>query len=269
MPDNSAVKNPDPNNPNNSNACDTLLEMTIRNFNESRPDFERAHLGWGPAEGIVEPVIGADRKPVFRSALGDYQLVQDEAQKQAYTFGINNWVDSDHPMLDNADSFYDWYRDSDRNLRFEKLLTLKTLPGSPGTYYFESLEEPSQNFFPLAPKEGYGPGPVDASVNPKHQNFLFTTEIHLSFQYNRGQVFRFSGDDDLWILVNGKMALDLGGLHVRFNGSIDFDAKAAELGIVPGQTYNMDIFHAERHTQESNFRVETNISCFRPVVIVK
>jgi fibro-slime domain-containing protein len=29
----------------------------------------------------------------------------------------------------------------------------------------------------------------------------------------------------------------------------------------------MDIFHAERHTNESNFRIETNIRCFEPVVV--
>jgi fibro-slime domain-containing protein len=49
-------------------------------------------------------------------------------------------------------------------------------------------------------------------------------------------------------------------------GTIDFDAQAAELGIEPGGSYSMDIFHAERHTTASNFRFETNISCFRPGV---
>jgi len=47
--------------------------------------------------------------------------------------------------------------------------------------------------------------------------------------------------------------------------SADFDAQASDLGIAPGNTYQMDIFHAERHTNDSNFRVETNIKCFVPV----
>ena len=34
------------------------------------------------------------------------------------------------------------------------------------------------------------------------------------------------------------------------------------LGLVVGQSYPMDIFHAERHTTASNFRVETTIDCF-------
>ena len=32
--------------------------------------------------------------------------------------------------------------------------------------------------------------------------------------------------------------------------------------LTPGQTYPMDIFHAERHTNESNFRIVTTIECF-------
>ena len=37
------------------------------------------------------------------------------------------------------------------------------------------------------------------------------------------------------------------------------------LGITPGGTYPLDVFHAERHTDESNFRIETTIECFTPL----
>jgi len=30
----------------------------------------------------------------------------------------------------------------------------------------------------------------------------------------------------------------------------------------------MDIFHAERHTNQSNFRITTNIDCFTPVIVI-
>ncbi len=263
IPDGSAVGNL---NPDNTDSCDTLLEMTVRDFNESHPDFERAHSGWGPLQGVVESNLGSDKKPVFSKIDGDHQISQDEAQRQAYTYTINNWVDTANPMFDGAESFHDWYHDDTQV--YQKTLQLKALEGAPGTYYFDSLEEPYDNFFALTPEDGYGAGPINPSTNPNEQNFLFTTEIHLRFEYVKGQIFKFSGDDDLWIFVNGRLALDLGGLHSRFNGSIDFDAQAAELGISPGNTYDMDIFHAERHTLESNFRIETNISCFKPGVVV-
>lgn len=263
IPNGSAIGNQ---NPDNTDSCDTLLEMTVRDFDTTHPDFERADPGWGPLQGVVASTLGTDKKPVFQNVNGTHQISQDEAQKQAYTFTINNWTNTENPMFSTAESFNQWYQDDTH--RYEKTLQLKPLDSEPGTYYFDSLEEPYSNFFALSPSEGYGVTPQNTGTNPNNQNFLFTTEIHLRFEYVQGQVFKFSGDDDLWIFVNGKLALDLGGLHSRFNGSINFDTQAAALGITPGETYDMDIFHAERHTMESNFRIETNISCFKPGIVV-
>ena len=71
----------------------------------------------------------------------------------------------------------------------------------------------------------------------------------------------FTGDDDVFVFVNGKLALDLGGVHGPEAGTVDFDAQAGDLGITTGNVYTLDVFHAERHTSMSNFRIETSIDC--------
>ncbi len=83
----------------------------------------------------------------------------------------------------------------------------------------------------------------------------FTTEIHTNFQYNGGETFTFTGDDDVWVFINKKLAIDIGGVHGNTPGMVALDA----LGLTPGLTYPLDVFHAERHTVQSNFRIDTTI----------
>ncbi|MEY4514495.1 MAG: hypothetical protein RLZZ450_6617 [Pseudomonadota bacterium] len=110
-----------------------------------------------------------------------------------------------------------------------------------------------------------GVGPVAANA-PDH-NFLFTTEAHLRFRYRGGETLTFRGDDDMWLFVNGRLTIDLGGPHVAVSATVALDALAGPLGLKKGETYPMDIFHAERHTDQSNYHLDTTIdlSCIENV----
>lgn len=198
--------------------CDPLV-ATIRDFQSNHPDFE-TYSGSGAYKGLVMQELGADQTP-------------DLDPSYAGT-----------PMITSAETYAQWYHDVDGvNQPFPIELVLE--PDDTGLFVYDSSA-----FFPI---DGMGFGDEG---NP--HNYHFTTEVHTSFTYRGGEVFTFRGDDDLWMFVDGQLALDIGGLHSAVEDSIEMDS----LGLTTGETYTMDIFHAERHTTESNFRIETTIECF-------
>jgi fibro-slime domain-containing protein len=233
----------------NDEECDSVLEVTYRDFTEDHPDFEAAFAGDEVRLTLVEPQLDAEGKPVFRDSIGCPWSQDDPRQCNP------DWKPTEK-VIESKASFDQWYHTvSGVNQEFQKEIALIETPVGSGNYVYETGE-----FFPLGPDEGFGKTPR----NGQNRNYLFTTEIHLMFTYVAGQTFGFRGDDDLWIFINDKLALDLGSMHNPAEGEIDFDARAAELGISPNRAYRMDVFHAERHTQVSSFRIETNIGCFTP-----
>jgi fibro-slime domain-containing protein len=215
--------------PDGGQPCDKTLRLVVRDFTPDHPDFEK--FAGNGLDGLVEDDLGGDRKPVYA-----------HPGATAQTSG--------------PDGFADWYEDvAGVNQRFE--VDIEFVETSPGVYRYDDAD-----FFPIDGR-GFGNGP-----NPSH-NYLFTTEAHTLFTYKGGEVFTFRGDDDLWVFINGKLAVDLGGLHAPLQETADFDASAGRLGIEIGETYPMDIFHAERHTVQSNFRIETTIdlTCIRNVPV--
>ena len=97
----------------------------------------------------------------------------------------------------------------------------------------------------------------------RNQHFCF--ESHANFRFKKGLKFNFRGDDDIWVFIDNKLAVDLGGTHLAAPGYVDLDYFMKNVGgysnldEIVGKSYDIDIYFCDRRTTVSDIRIKTNM----------
>jgi len=269
----------------NTEACD---DGNLRNFDGCsatctiEPGFSCQVLSEPPVLPVVyrdfvgwtnnTPLDSGPRHPDFQS-FGIYtnHNCQQDVNTTLDALGKPS-LKAANSCVKDAASFAQWYR-SDNAINRTVVDTMTLVPnGTPGAFeYFDD------SFFPLTGRGFNDPSALLEHTRPTYpsgaDNFSFTTELRYWFTYKGGERLTFYGDDDLWVFINKKRAVNIPGLHYSETRWIQLGTKAAGstggdtnpptegiydeavLGLTVGGIYEVAVFNAERQTGTSYFKL--------------
>lgn len=143
-----------------------------------------------------------------------------------------------------------------------------------GTIYNGTNGGDESGFYPLEDLgyEQSGLLTATSKVNNGAKNGDFTLRGESQFVYNKDSnlYFTFTGDDDVYMYINGTLALDLGGAHGRNSKTVELNKlDPVKYGLVEGQVATFTFFYMERCSDASTFGIKTNMELVQRAINVE
>ncbi|MFG0285127.1 MAG: fibro-slime domain-containing protein [Phycisphaerales bacterium JB039] len=255
----------------------TLLRGVLRCFcapadGAGHPDFGRPEPGL--CAGVVADTLGPDDKPVFIS--GGFPVRAQGADAAGNPIiGPRRYIEprpgdvaprlepAEAQRVESGASLDTWFRDVpgvNRRRAAPVELTFNS-----GAYIFDGSlpvgcgRPASQSG--SASEPGAPVDPSDSGDSGACAGFTWEMTAQFTCEPGAGAVMRFESTGDLWVFIDGRLVIDLGGEHDRAAQQIDLDRLP---WLRDGQSHSLTVLLAERGSDASDLRIDSTTPLRQP-----